>query len=159
MSALFSKQTSKIEIIDLYQKPESIPTVAKWIYDEFWSNKAGYSPDFFEKLLRNANDANKIPISFLAIINGVPVGTANLIENDDEARTHLKPWLAALYVLPEYRSFGVGPQLVKAVLRRAKLLNYSKVYLGTDNPGFYERLGAKSIDKARADLYVMEIEC
>jgi predicted N-acetyltransferase YhbS len=138
----------EIQIIDLFKKPEHISIVADWIYHEFWKDKPGYTPEFFQNLLNQANSNNKIPISLLALVNGLPAGTINLIENDDEKRLHLKPWLAALYVSPSFRNRGVGSMLVKSLLKTAKNLDIKKLYLGTDNPDFYERLGATKFERA-----------
>lgn len=150
-----SNNCNKVTIVDLFDKPEHIPTVARWIYDEFWLNKPGYSPELFENLLSEAINPSQIPLSLLAIVNNAPAGTVNLIENDDETRTHLKPWLAALYVCPEFRSMGIGTKLVSFIVERAIALNYLDVYLGTDNPGFYQRLGADFYEQARPDLSIL----
>ena len=149
-------ENDKITFIDLFEAPKHIPTVAGWIYNEFWLNKDGYSAVLFENLLKDAKDPSKIPLSLLAFVNDAPAGTINLIENDDEQRTHLRPWLAALHICPQFRSRRIGSQLVNLLLNRAFHLNFSEVYLGTDNPGYYERLGAKFYEKARAGLFIMK---
>lgn len=85
-------------------------------------------------------------------------GVVNLIDIDDEARSHLHPWLAALIVVPEYRGRGFGGALVQGYLAEAQRLGFTRVYLGTDAPDFYRRLGAQPLEWARPDLLIMWIE-
>jgi predicted N-acetyltransferase YhbS len=93
----------------------------------------------------------------LAWANGESVGTVNLIENDDPQRQHLRPWLAALFVLPEHRQRGIGSALVRSLLARANRLSIPTVYLGTNNPHLYERFGAAVHDRVAESFVVMEL--
>ena len=147
-----------MQITHLYEKSEFRPLVSQWIYHEFWQDKAGYSPEYFAALLKNAKSPNRIPLSRLALIDGLPVGTVNLIDNDDEERTHLKPWLAALYVIPEARAQGVGSALVSVCINDAKRLGFHELFLGTDNPHFYQKLGAEHYENTRTDIVIMRFE-
>ena len=147
-----------MRIVHLYQHPQYISSVAEWIYNEFWMDKPGFSPAFFENELKKAAKPDNLPISFLALFDDIPVGTVNFIENDDEDRKHLYPWLAALYVLPEYRKAGVGSALVGKVKAQAQLMGIKEFFLGTDNPKFYEKLGAEFFEQARSDLVIMRIK-
>jgi GNAT superfamily N-acetyltransferase len=49
------------------------------------------------------------------------VGTATLLAQDvdTEQWPELSPWLAAVYVVPEYRHRGIGAALVPALARAA----------------------------------------
>ncbi len=145
------------QIADLFQHPDHIPLVAQWIYDEFWADKEAFTPEALAGLLRTATDPREVPLSLLAFDGDQPVGTVNLIENDDENRPHLRPWLAALYVLPECRNRGVGSQLVRALKGRADAMGIDNLYLGTDNPGFYERLGAQAHEQLAEDFCIMRL--
>ena len=147
-----------IKIENLFETPEHIELVADWIYQEFWTDKPGFSPAFFEKLLRNASLPHQIPLSLLALVDGKPAGTVQLIENDDEERAHLRPWLAALIVQPEFRLRGIGSLLVRSLLLKAKEMKIESLYLGTDNPGFYKRLGAVEFENPREGFWIMEIK-
>ena len=91
----------------LFEHPEHLECVAEWIHAEFSADKrplasvAGFA-------VTSSNCADRIPLSLLALADDVPVGTINLVENDDENRTYLRPWLAALFVVPDRRRQGIG---------------------------------------------------
>src|SRR4051812_2079450 len=99
---------SDLRINHLLEVPDLIPEVAQWIFQAFWAHKGHEDSRFLEAKLREAVSIDDIPISLVAFFGERPVGTINLIENDDETRTNLKPWLAALWVNPEFRKLGVG---------------------------------------------------
>jgi predicted N-acetyltransferase YhbS len=147
-----------LEIVDLCERSHDIGIVASWIYREFWSDKDGFSPVHFERLLSKACDPSAIPIALVATVGGTPAGTVSLIENDDEQRPYLRPWLAALYVAPEYRSQGIGSSLVNALRARADKLGESEIFLGTDNPIFYQRLGAVFFEAPRSGFFIMKLQ-
>jgi predicted N-acetyltransferase YhbS len=146
-------------IAHLFEYPEHRALVARWIYGEFWTTSNVHTPQSLERLLRQATIPDEIPMSILALDDGVPVGTVNLIENDDDNRAHLRPWLAALYVVPSHRGRGIGSLLVGELAKRASALGINTVYLGTDNPGFYEQLGAVVHEQVNERFAVMKLKC
>ncbi len=85
-----------ITIEPLHLHPQLRPAVAQLIYDEFWTNDPNSSPAWMEGRLSEAVDHARVPLSLVAMADGVMVGTINLIDNDDDKRPHLWPWLAAL---------------------------------------------------------------
>ncbi len=150
-------RAESLAIDHLFNHPDRIGVVAEWIYSAFWADKAGYRAATFAALLRQARDPNAIPLSLLALVAGEPAGTINLIDNDDEGRPHLRPWLAALYVAPQFRRQGVGTRLIAALQREAARLGFSEMFLGTDRPAYYARLGAAFHEQASETLCIMRI--
>ncbi len=146
-----------MDIDHLFHHPEHVPLVAAWIYDEFWAGKPGSSVETFVALLRDARDPDRIPLSLLALADGRPAGTVNLIHSDSPSRPHLHPWLAALFVVPELRSQGIGQALVRALLAEARRLRVPELFLGTDIPGYYVRFGATVAERVDDTLVVMRI--
>ena len=140
----------------LFGRPSHLPAVARLIYDEFWADKESLGPADLEALLRNARSTDKIPLSLVALADGALAGTINLIENDDDKRTHLRPWLAALVVRPEFRGRGIGSELVRSLLGESRRLGLRTVYFGTDSPGFYARLGATVHERVNAEFFIMK---
>jgi N-acetylglutamate synthase-like GNAT family acetyltransferase len=149
----------KLQIIHLFKHRQLIESVAQMIYDEFWRNVVGgMSLDDLVAHLRTATNENHIPLCLIALQDKELVGTVNLIENDDAARTHLRPWLAAMVVREDQRGIGIGTKLVNTLLAEARQIQIPALYFGTDGPGFYERIGAIQHEKIRADFCIMRFE-
>jgi predicted N-acetyltransferase YhbS len=146
-------------ITHLFHHPQLIDPVAKMIYDEFWADVVdGMTVDDLVAHLKTATATQQMPLSLIALVDGQLAGTVNLIENDDENRAHLRPWLAAMVVRADLRGQGIGSALVKALLEDTRLMNIPIVYFGTDGPGFYERLGAVKHEHVRDDFAIMKFE-
>ncbi len=146
-----------IEICHLFERPECYPAVATWIHNEWWTDKPGHTPETMEARLRQARTADRIPLSLLALVDGVPAGTINLVENDAETRPHLYPWLAALLVKPRFRGRGVGSALVNRLILEARRLGVTEMYLGTDIPEYYVRFGAVIHERMKPPFVYMKL--
>lgn len=146
---------NNLRIGHLFETPELTPVVANWIYNQFWTDIEGVTAQSLaERFQESVNDQN-VPLALIAFQDNEPVGTVSLIESDDDERTHLTPWLAALYVKPEFRSQGVGAYLVRELLEKARRLKIEKLYLGTERPDFYLRLGAKFHEQASPSFTIL----
>ena len=85
-------------------------------------------------------------ISCLGLIkDNVLVGFISLFKYEDEENKKLTPWYATMYVKKEYRGNGYSKILNREILKEAKSLGYSKVFLKTNLVNYYEKFGAKYI--------------
>ncbi|TDX31588.1 acetyltransferase (GNAT) family protein [Modicisalibacter xianhensis] len=83
-----------------------------------------------------------VPRVFMAMHAGKPVGTASLIESDMSSRPQLTPWLASVFVHPEWRGQGIASRLVRRVEEEARQAGLERFYLYTpDQQALYRRLG------------------
>jgi len=147
------------EITHLFHHAHHTRAVAQMIYNEFWVDVVGgRTVDGLDEHLQNTHDLSRIPLSWIALVDGQLAGTINLIENDDSQRTHLRPWLAALVVAKEFRGQGIGTQLVHTLLTDARRRGFPAVYFGTDVRAFYERLGAAEHEHVRGEFCIMRFE-
>lgn len=75
------------------------------------------------------------------------VGFISIFPVDGDERTDLSPWYATMYVKEEYRGNGYSKLLNDAILKEAKDRGFKKIYLKTDLINYYEKFGAKYIEK------------
>lgn len=116
-----------------------------------------YVDEKINKVLSNSYD--KL-ISVLGLINNNElIGFISLFKYDGDERTDLTPWYATMYVKNEYRGKGYSKLLNDAILKEAKKLGYDKVYLKSDLINYYEKFGAKYIQKLKngENLYFINI--
>jgi N-acetylglutamate synthase-like GNAT family acetyltransferase len=70
------------------------------------------------------------------------MGSASLVRHDMDTRPELTPWLAGVFVAPEYRRRGVGAELVRRVMTEAGVQKVQTLYLYTvHSEAFYANLG------------------
>lgn len=95
-----------------------------------------------QKLMTHLN-RDKLPLSFVALIDGQAVGMASLRVTDG-IKPELTPWLGSLVVDPKYRKLDVGEKLINKVKEEALSRGYSALYLLAFDPtipNWYSRLG------------------
>ncbi|MGE4349324.1 MAG: GNAT family N-acetyltransferase [Candidatus Berkiella sp.] len=93
--------------------------------------------------LREHLNTEQLPITYIALQDGKPVGTSSL-RITDGIRPDLMPWLASLFVLPEYRGKGIAQALIETVKHKAQQLKYPTLYLlafDQSIPQWYAKLG------------------
>ena len=138
------------QIEQLAERPDLLPIVAAWIYNQWWTTIEGASVNTLADQLRGHLIHDQIPLTFVASLDRRPIGTATLMAHDvgTEQWPDLSPWLAALYVIPDYRRRGIGGALVNATVSKARALGVRVLYLYTaDREDFYAHLGWKVVDR------------
>ena len=128
-----------MKIKRLYKHVDKTIDVVEMIYDEFVSKKV--NPKTFEEVKAKFVDGDEVtfPMRFIALESGECVGTVSLVENDLAIRPDYTPWLASLVVKANYRSHGVGKQLLAETKTHAKSLGYKELYLRTETSSDYYR--------------------
>ena len=131
-----------MNILDLKKEPEHIPTLANWHHNEW----AHLNPDdSLQKRIEKMQsylDRGLIPSTFIAKERNRLTGSAAIVKHDMDTKLELSPWLASVFVAPEYRQKGIGKKLVLHVMEKAKDEGISTLYLFTPNKKkFYRELG------------------
>ncbi len=147
-----------LRILHLFTVPHHRQAVAALIHHEFWTAVPGATVDAMAHRLAQAHNAEQLPLCLLALKGDEPMGAVNLVPSDDDDHPEWTPWLAGMVVAQRWRGQGVGSALVRALLAEARRLGVPRVYLGTDGPGFYLRLGAELHEQLRADFCFMRFE-
>jgi GNAT superfamily N-acetyltransferase len=116
----------------LKNHPEYAPILAFWAYREWYITRS-IPFALVIKAYKERINSDKIPITWIAIEDDIPAGMVSLKENDLWSRKDLNPWLASLFVLPEYRNRGIGNLLIRQVIEKTKMLKYPSLYLFTNS--------------------------
>jgi predicted N-acetyltransferase YhbS len=94
-------------------------------------------------LVQQSFGSEPIPTAFMAHEGECFVGAVSVIANDEERRPQYTPWVAALWVEPEYRQKGIGAALVGRATEFAFATGAQRVYLLSRERrrAYYEGLG------------------
>jgi GNAT superfamily N-acetyltransferase len=132
-----------MRIEDIAEHPGLIETVARWQFGEWGHLEPGDSlAARIAYLGRQAANPGRIPMTFVALDDDEPLGSASAVEHDMDTHPELTPWLASVYVKPEARGRGVASTLVRRIMQEVTALVVPQLYLFTDNArGLYEKLG------------------
>lgn len=149
---------SDIELKYLADTPEIVPTVASWHHRQ-WNYLAG-ARSLSHRIARLHEHLRRtgLPLTVIAWYNGQPIGCASLVDSDMQTRIDFSPWLASVYVLPEYRHRGVGAALVRCIEAEARKQGFTRLYLYTeDRVPFYTYLGWQAIEERVYRGYPMTV--
>ena len=129
-------------LLNLKQEPQHLPVLAAWHHAEWTHLNPGRSlQDRIQSMQAYLND-DQIPSTFIHRRDGQLTGSAALVDCDMDTRADLTPWLASVFVAPDYRRQGIGSELVRQVMKAAVQAGFEKLYLFTpDQVGFYQGLG------------------
>ncbi|MDW6021795.1 GNAT family N-acetyltransferase [Mesorhizobium sp. BAC0120] len=118
-------------------------TVADRAWYEWWTNTDVSLAEYrsgIERMVDGDDDA--IPSALVAHIGKQYAGSVLLIDNDLETRPQYSPWIAALWVEPEFRRQGVAGELIEAARGQAARLGHGTCYLcatPTNSPYYLAR--------------------
>ncbi len=98
-----------IVIESLGRHAHLVETIARWHWNE-WRGEGDPLQPWIEAHAKEGR-LEGIPQAWIAFYDGEPIGSVSLIEHNMDTNAYLTPWLASLFVLPEYRERGVGSSL------------------------------------------------
>jgi len=125
--------------------------LAAWHHAE-WSDLApGWSLAEATRELQEHLGRGTVPSTLVALAGPDPIGSASLLATDFSDLPSLGPWLASVYVLPEFRKRGVGGVLVDRIVAAARELQLPRLYLFTTaTERWYSQRGWRVTAPARA---------
>lgn len=137
----------RFAISNLRERPEFFPTVADRVWDFTWKSK-GVSLERVSAGLRELISHETFPFVIVAHDGERYLGSALGIASDMDERPEYTPWVAAVWVEPEYRGQNVGRSLVSCAAG-SLLQAFQRAYLcaRAARHDFYERQGWVSIER------------
>jgi GNAT superfamily N-acetyltransferase len=134
------------EIVRISDRPDLVPTVAQWLWDE-WHLDAGDTFEATHDAIAASVSRSGPPQTFVLLIDDQPVGTASLVAHDLDERPDLTPWLAGVFVIPEARRRGHVNHLIQAVEAVCRSAGVGTVWLHTaDAERVYARAGWDTVE-------------
>ena len=131
-----------IEITRLKPNSPELQICAAWRYEAFLKSN-GYSLlDSGAQLARLATQPDEYETALIALVDGRLAGICLLVLQEFEPLHDVSPWLASLYVAPQYRKRGVARKLVAAIENQARKHGVARLHLYTgDAEKFYVKCG------------------
>ena len=124
-----------------------VSLVAIWIFEAWGHLHPGLTQEQAIERVRAECGQGGVPSIFVAMQGETPVGTASLIADDMSIRREFTPWLASVFVVPEWRGQGIASGLVKRVEAEAIESGIRHFYLYTpDQQALYRRLGWQHVE-------------
>lgn len=156
----------------LPEKLEYIDEMAKIFFDEWPATYHAFGLPNVDAVAQDmredhARNEKQLPLLMLVIDkrNGNLVATVGLeicdvVPGNPYYKT--TPWLACTYTKPEYRGKGIAKQMINHILRYARQLGFTYVWLWTETArGLFEKLGfhvVENVQHADSVVTVMRID-
>jgi GNAT superfamily N-acetyltransferase len=139
----------------LCDHPALIAEFAELNFNEWGHYQPGNTLEAHTERLRGSCGRGSVPTVVVAIEDAQLLGGALLQAEDLEARPHLTPWLAGVYVKPEHRGRGIATQLVNRIVEEAAKTGVPQLYLCTPNAqALYARLGWEEVEDVDVGVVV-----
>jgi predicted N-acetyltransferase YhbS len=124
--------------------------LADWHFAEWRALLPNWTREEAERDLRSHVNRLAIPTTFVSFEDNRLIGSASLLSSDLEGLERYSPWLASVFVIPEFRNRGIGKALVGRVLEEAKQLGFSLVYLWTSGQAeYYRKMGWEDCERTQ----------
>ena len=138
-----------MQIDYLINHEEFLPSLARLHYEQWTHLRPGESLEARTSRLRSYMGRQGIPTVVVALDQSALLGSAMLVAKDLDTHPHLSPWLAGVYVLPNFRRQGVATALVSRIIAGARSLGTPTLYLYTVSAErFFSRLGWSVMEHA-----------
>ena len=130
------------KVVALAEHPHHWQTAAEWSFAA-WHHE--FPTDTVQTYLDQYSLAASKPEKLIEIFAAIDsddnlLGVATLVDDDElPDAPEPGPWLAAVFVAPDARKFGVGSALVERVVSQTRELNYSTLYLYTEHAQIWYR--------------------
>ena len=130
-------------------KNEIFEKVVDWNYN-WWGKPCGKSAEEVRCTMEHSVNTERLPQTFVALLDGVPCGMYQLSMSDDlKGRPDIYPWLINVYVDEKFRGRDICRKLMETVKEKAKNADLKELYLYTHHVGLYEKFGWEFAEDVR----------
>ena len=152
-----------IEVVNVCEQPQYLPTLARWHHEQWSYLNPDVSLDQRIGKMQSHLEGLFIPSTYLILTQGKLAGSAAMVRRDMDTHPELSPWLASVFIAPEFRRQGLGSRVVSRVMAEANAHAVEQLYLFTpDQVPFYKKLGWETLTQENyrgAEVTVMHWNC
>jgi GNAT superfamily N-acetyltransferase len=135
-------------ILPLTANSEALRSAARWRHEAFLQEDGFSIADSEAQLVKLAMDPKGPETALIALIDEAPAGICLLVLHEIEPAQDLSPWLASLYVAPQFRGQGVARRLVRAIEDHARRNGVARLHLYTvDAAELYRKCGWAIVER------------
>ena len=147
-----------LQISNLRQYPAFADTIADRGWHAWWT-ESGVPLEDYRAHLNPMLEQEGIPSALVAHDEDHYIGSVLIIENDLDERPDYAPWIAALWVEPEFRRQGIAAQLIARSREHVAKLGHDTCYLcaTADKRPYYLKQGFTLLEEGVAGLDVFSI--
>ena len=136
------------EIVTVAQRPDLARAIAPWLWTE-WERRLGRSLADTTASIAARTAAIGPEQCFILLDGAEPAATASLYRDDLDDRPDLTPWLAAVFVHPDFRGRGHALRVIAAVVAACRAAAIPTLWLHTEHAAeLYARLGWEALGAA-----------
>ncbi len=137
-----------MQIVNLKTVPEHLQQLGEWHHNEWGYLNPGRTLEMrLERMQAYLND-EFVPSTWVALQGDKLAGSAAIVDSDMDTHPEYTPWLASVFVSPDFRQQGTGSALVTRVMDEARQQGLEKIWLFTpDKAGFYTKLGWEMVSE------------
>ena len=135
-----------MQILSVREHPEYMAQTIAYVQNK-WANGQSVMA-YAECVAYGTYAVSPMPHWYVLVHEEEIVGCAGLLTNDFMGRMDLYPWLGALYVEPEWRSYSLGSWLMAHVVQSAREIGYTQIYARCATPGYLERFAFWPVNQA-----------
>lgn len=118
-------------IVPLSDRPDLLPVIAAWYFQEWGSHVAGLTLLDEQQRLEVFLQDDELPLLLVALEGDAPVAAAQLKFHERTERPERLHWLGGVYVHPDHRGRGLAETVIAELLARGKALGVRDIYLQT----------------------------
>lgn len=137
-----------MRIAYLADHPSYLPELARLHFQEWGAYRPNDTLEARTERLRSSCGRGGVPTAVVGMIGTALCGSALLLAQDMDTRPDLTPWLAGVFVKPEFRHRGLGAALTRRIMEEAGALDAPKLYLYTRTAeSLYASLGWSVVER------------
>lgn len=138
-----------IEIVTTAARPDLIAIISPWLWRE-WGIRRGRTQAQVAASMAARVAPQGPEQTFVLLDDGRPAATASFVHHDLDLRPDLTPWLASVFVHPDFRGRGHVAPVIRAVEASARAAGIATLYLDTNTAApLYARLGWVVFDESK----------